>query len=114
MEEAVRVIGEVNSSSVQTMFDSHNAASETHPHTELVRRYFQHIRHVHVNEVDGREPGTGSYDFAAILSLLMELNYSGWVSLEVFDLSRDGAEIAGAALRYLKEISRDLTAIQKI
>lgn len=114
MEEAVQVISEVNSPSLQTMFDSHNATSEVHPHTELVRRFFPQIRHVHVNEVDGREPGTGSYDFAAILSLLMELNYSGWVSLEVFDLSRDGGEIAGGALRYLKEVSGDLTATQKL
>ena len=114
MEEAVKVIGEVNSPSIQTMFDVHNATSETHPHRELVRRFFPHIRHVHVNEADGREPGTGSYDFTAILSLLTELNYSGWVSLEVFDLSRDVAEIASGALRYLQEISRDLTATQKI
>ena len=114
MEEALKVISEVNSPSIQTMFDSHNATSETHPHPDLVRRYFPYIRHVHVNEVDGREPGTGAYDFAAILSLLTELNYSGWVSLEVFDRSRDGGEIAGRALRYLQEISRDLTATQKI
>lgn len=109
MEEAVKIIGEVNSPSIQTMFDVHNAKSERQPHPELVRRFFPYIRHVHVNELDGREPGTGSYDFAAILTLLRELSYSGWVSLEAFDLSRDGGEIAGGALRYLQEISRDLT-----
>jgi len=114
MEEAVRVTSEIGSPSIQTMFDTHNATSETDPHAELVRRFFPHIRHVHVNEVDGREPGTGSYDFAAILSLLRELSYSGWVSLEVFDLSRGGGEIAGGALRYLKEVSGDLTATQKL
>jgi len=110
MEEAVRIISEVNNPCIQTMFDVHNATSETIPHPELVRRFFPYIRHVHVNEVDGREPGTGSYDFAAILSLLMELNYSGWVSLEAFDLSRDGSEIAGGALRYLQEVSCNLNA----
>ncbi len=112
MEEAVRVIEEVNSPAIQTMFDVHNAMAETRPHLELLQRFLGHIRHVHVNEEDGREPGTGSYNFAAILSLLTELHYSGWVSLEVFDLSRDGREVAAGALRYLIEISLDRTETQ--
>jgi D-psicose/D-tagatose/L-ribulose 3-epimerase len=105
IQEAVRVIDEVNSHAVQTMFDVHNAMGETRPHLDLVHQFFRHIRHVHVNEEDGREPGTGSYDFPAILSLLTELHYSGWVSLEVFDLSRESRVVAAGALRYLKEIS---------
>ena len=40
------------------MFDTHNAEDETESHTELVKRYFRHIAHVHVNEMD--EPGTGN------------------------------------------------------
>ncbi len=114
IEEAVRVVEEVNNPAVQTMFDVHNAAEEAKPHVELIREFFPYIQHVHVNETDGREPGTGSYDFAAILSMLKELHYSGWVSLEVFDLSREGREVAGRALRYLKETSRRQTETQKL
>ncbi len=109
IEEAVKVVDQVNSPAVSTMFDVHNAINEARPHLELLRRFSRYISHVHVNENDGREPGTGSYDFAAILSLLRELHYSGWVSLEVFDLSRDGREVAAGALRYLEEISRAQT-----
>jgi D-psicose/D-tagatose/L-ribulose 3-epimerase len=114
IEEAVRVVDEVNSPAVQTMFDVHNAVAETTPHPELLRRFFPHIRHVHVNEKDGREPGTGPYDFGTVLSLLAELDYAGWVSLEVFDLSRDGREVAAGALRYLTEICRDQTETLRI
>lgn len=106
IEEAVKIVNEVNSRAIRTMFDVHNAIDEARPHLELVERFFPYIGHVHVNENDGRQPGTGSYDFAALLSLLTELHYSGWVSLEVFDLSRDGREIASGALRYLEEVSR--------
>jgi len=30
-----------------------------------VEKYFDVIRHVHVNEMDGGHPGTGNYDFPA-------------------------------------------------
>jgi sugar phosphate isomerase/epimerase len=48
------------------MFDTHNAVEESEPHAQLVEKYYDLIRHVHVNEMDGRHPGTGNYDFKRI------------------------------------------------
>ena len=39
------------------MSDVHNTVAEQLPHDELIRRYFAHLRHVHLNEMDGRHPG---------------------------------------------------------
>jgi D-psicose/D-tagatose/L-ribulose 3-epimerase len=103
LEEAVRIVQEIGSPAIQTMFDVHNAADETRPHPELIRQYFEYIKHVHVNEMDGREPGTGDYDFGALLSTLATLNYRGWVSLEVFDFSRDYRDVASRALQHLEQ-----------
>ena len=36
----------------------------------LVDRHFPLIRHVHVNELDGRHCGTGNYDFKPVLEVL--------------------------------------------
>ena len=47
------------------MFDVHNAIDESEPHAALVDRYFDCIRHVHVNELDGRHCGTGALRFQA-------------------------------------------------
>lgn len=102
LEEAVSIVKEINSPAIQTMFDTHNAVDETEPHTVLVERYFDFIRHVHVNEMDGRYPGTGNYDFASLLRTLECLNYRHWVSLEVFDFKPSAAEIAQRSLSYLK------------
>ena len=52
---------------IQTMFDTHNAVDEVEPHAALVDKYFDVIRHVHVNEMDGGHPGTGYYDFRPVL-----------------------------------------------
>ncbi|MDQ6678177.1 MAG: sugar phosphate isomerase/epimerase [Acidobacteriota bacterium] len=102
LAEAAAIVFEIGSPAVQTMFDVHNAEDETVPHTELLEKYFDIIRHVHVNEMDGRYPGTGDYDFGSLLRRLCELNYEGWVSLEVFDFKPDAASIARASIEYLK------------
>jgi sugar phosphate isomerase/epimerase len=102
LEEAVSIVREINSPAIQTMFDTHNAVDETEPHPVLVERYFEYIRHVHVNEMDGRYPGTGNYDFGALLDTLTRLNYQHWVSLEVFDFKPGAAEIAQRSITHLK------------
>ena len=103
LDEAVAIVAEIGSPAIQTMFDTHNAVDETTPHADLIARHFGVIRHVHVNETDGRYPGTGGYDFRSVLHRLKELDYRGWVSLEVFDFQPGAREIADASIRYLKE-----------
>jgi sugar phosphate isomerase/epimerase len=102
LAEAVSVVRQIASPAVETMFDVHNAVDETEPHVVLLERYFEHIRHVHVNEMDGREPGMGDYDFLNLLRKLSEMNYDGWVSLEAFDFSRNPRDIAARAMETLK------------
>lgn len=101
LQEAVSLVQQVNSPAVQTMFDVHNTADEQEDHGDLVRRYARYIRHVHVNEMDGREPGMGDYPFERLLADLDGIGYNGWVSVEAFDFSRPAEEIAGLALRRL-------------
>ena len=59
------------------MFDVHNAIDEAEPHAVLVDRYFDRIRHVHVNELDGKHCGAGDYDFKPVLDTLRRRNYRG-------------------------------------
>ncbi|HXE11448.1 MAG TPA: sugar phosphate isomerase/epimerase family protein [Bryobacteraceae bacterium] len=102
LDEAVAIVDAVRSPAVRTMFDTHNAVDETEPHPAVIRKFFPYIAHVHVNEIDGREPGTGSYDFTAVFKTLHDLQYGGWISLEVFDFSRGPEAIAGGAIEFLR------------
>ena len=102
LAEAVAIVRQIASPAVQTMFDVHNAVDETEPHTVLIERFFPHIRHIHVNEMDGREPGMGNYDFLILLRKLAEMDYRGWVSLEAFDFSREPRDVAARAIQTLK------------
>ncbi len=103
LADAAEVVKTIASPAVRTMFDCHNAEDETTPHDELIEQYFPLIRHVHVNEMDGRHPGTGDYDFVSIFRALDRLNYDGWVSLEAFDFEIGGERIATETIEYLRK-----------
>jgi D-psicose/D-tagatose/L-ribulose 3-epimerase len=70
----------------------------------LLDRYYDFIRHVHVNELDGRHCGQADYDFAPILEVLKRRNYAGWVSLEAFDFAPGGEAIANQSIRHLESV----------
>lgn len=102
LDEAAQYVDEIGSPAVQTMFDVHNAINEKEPHSVLIERHFNKIRHVHVNEMDGGYCGTGDYDFKPVLATLKRLDYKGWVSLEAFDFKPGAETIATGSLRYLE------------
>lgn len=110
--DAVTIVRQIGSPAVQSMFDVHNAVQERDAHAELVRRHFSHIAHVHVNELDGQEPGRADYDFPGLLSALNELDYNGWVSVEAFDFSRPPREIAERAITHLKASESALAEVR--
>lgn len=116
LDEAAEIVDAVGHPNIQTMFDFHNAAdelgnaaSDSQKFIELLDRHFLKIRHVHVNEVDGRHPGTGGIDFKIALQYLLEHDYDGWVSLEVFDFSAGSENIARETIEFLKKIEDELT-----
>jgi sugar phosphate isomerase/epimerase len=57
---------------------------------------------VHVNELDGRRCGAGSYNFKPVLTVLQRRHYPGWVSLEAFDFSPGAETLANDSLRHLE------------
>lgn len=103
LAEAVEVVRQIGSPAIRTMFDSHNAEDETEPHHQVIEKYFDLIRHVHVNEMDGSHPAAGGYDFVRIFRTLQRLGYNRWVSLEAFDFSYGGERIAKETIDYLKQ-----------
>lgn len=101
LEEAAALIGEIGSPAVRTMFDVHNTEGEALAAPALIDKYMPLIRHVHLNEMDGRRPGLGSYDFKTLLQALQRHRYRGWLSLEVFDFRPTGEVVAAEALNFL-------------
>jgi D-psicose/D-tagatose/L-ribulose 3-epimerase len=110
LAEAVAIVNQIASPAVQTMFDTHNAVDEKEAHAILVDRYFDLIRHVHINEMDGRHPGTGTYDFKPLFEILRRRRYRHWVSLEAFDFTPGAEKIAADSLRFIEKEVEQLAA----
>ncbi len=108
LSQAVAMVKEINQPSIQTMFDFHNTPDEKEPSEALVKRYFPYIRHVHVNEMDGRYPGTGTLNFMPVFKTLAALKYAGWVSLEVFDFKPGPVEIIKATMDFYRTVEKKL------
>jgi D-psicose/D-tagatose/L-ribulose 3-epimerase len=104
LEEAMRVVRAVNSPAVGTMLDTHNTAAETKPLDVLIREYLPHIRHVHLNEMDGSRPGSGNFNFKLVLDALERGGYRHWLSVEVFDFKPDGPTVARLANEYIRRL----------
>ncbi len=104
LDEAAGIVDEIGSPNVRTMFDSHNAIDEEEPHAELVKRHWDKIRHIHVNELDGSYPRAGGgYDFKPVLQAAKDRRFAGWVSMEVFDFTPGAERIVNESMAYLRD-----------
>ena len=102
LTEALRMVREVDKPYFKAMVDTKAISDDGRPLPEIIREGGEDIRHVHVNEPDGRGPGTGNLDFGAVAVTLREIGYDGYVSVEVFDFKPDPITIARDSLQHLR------------
>jgi D-psicose/D-tagatose/L-ribulose 3-epimerase len=58
--EMIKIIEEVHHPALRPLFDFHNTVDEKIPFHEIIEKYFAHIYHVHVQEMDGKYLGAGN------------------------------------------------------
>jgi len=102
--DAARMIREVGSKSFQLLLDVKAMSSEHTPIPDIIRANRAVLKHFHANDANKRGPGFGDTDFRPIAAALKEINYRGWVSVEVFDFKPDPVTIATRSIEYLKKV----------
>jgi sugar phosphate isomerase/epimerase len=113
LEEAARMVAEINSASVKTMLDCSSAGRmEKEPLPALVERYVPRgmIAHVQVNDRNRRGPGQGEQRFAPLFASLKKHRYPGDIAVEPFDYVPDGPGAAARAIGYIRGILEALEA----
>lgn len=108
LAEARALVEAIGSPGIGEMFDFHNVGDETDPWDVLIRAQGERIAHVHINEMDGRAPGTGTSDYGPAFEALREINYKGWISMEIFEKPVNPGAVVEKALRYLAEHDRTI------
>lgn len=88
---------------VRLHLDVKAMSSEAKPVPDVVRANAPWMQHFHANDANRRGPGFGQTDFVPIFKALKDVNYRGWVSVEVFDYTPDPETIARESLRHMRE-----------
>jgi sugar phosphate isomerase/epimerase len=81
-------------------------SSEGQPIDEIIRRHADAMVHFHANDANRRGPGMGQIDFVPILRALRDVNYQGWISVEVFDYTPGVEALATESIRCLQQCHR--------
>jgi sugar phosphate isomerase/epimerase len=102
-DEAVRLIERIGHPQCRLILDCKAMSSESAPIPELVHRHAALLHHFHANDPNRQGPGFGELDFVPILAALGEVDYRGWVSVEVFDYTPGVERLARESFDNLRQ-----------
>lgn len=105
--ETLRLLDEIAHPACRLHLDVKAMSSETLPIPDIIRSARGRLAHFHANDPQGNAPSTGVVDFAPIAAALSEINYQGYVSVEVFDYTPGPQTIARESLDYLRRVFED-------
>jgi sugar phosphate isomerase/epimerase len=83
--QAVQVIGQIDSPWIRLHLDVKAMSSEGQPIDQIIRENAAWLHHFHANDPNLLGPGMGQVPFTPIFKALKQIDYQGWVSVEVFD-----------------------------
>jgi len=117
--DTIKLCAEINHPSIGILIDTFHANIEEKSVTTAVQSVGTHLKHVHLSENDRSLLGSGHIDFAAIMHVLRELHYDGYLMIEGFgysdakdntlgalwaDLVVSSETIASEGIQYLKKL----------
>ncbi len=106
-DDALTLMSESGLANVKVMFDAFHAAYRNEPMSDYVYRMGKDLAHLHLSDQDRLPPGSSGLDFRPLLKALTEVEYDGWLSMEIGFNRRavDPDSIARKSLEYLLSLS---------
>ncbi|MEX2138788.1 MAG: sugar phosphate isomerase/epimerase family protein [Pirellulales bacterium] len=106
--EGVELCEMVGSPQCRLHLDVKAMSSETTPIPELIRANRSRLHHFHANDANRQGPGFGEVDFVPIFEVLRQIDYQGWVSVEVFDYAPGVERLARESIDYMRKCLKRL------
>ena len=100
--DGIRLIEMVGSPHCRLHLDCKAMSTEADPIPAIIRRSAPWLHHFHANDPNRQGPGMGDLEFTPILEALGEIDYRGWVSVEVFDYSPGPERLARQSIENLQ------------
>jgi len=82
-DEALQLMEEIRLPRVKVMFDTFHANHRNEPMADYVRKMGQNLAHVHISDTDRLPPGKGNMDFRPLIQTLNDINFNGFLTLEI-------------------------------
>ena len=101
---AVEMVKAVDNPNFQIILDVTSTAAENLDMPTQIRKYAEHVAHFHTNDDNGYLPGSGNVDYPPIIEALKEINYTGYLSTEVFNFEPDPETIARRSIEFLQPL----------
>jgi sugar phosphate isomerase/epimerase len=101
--QAVQLVELVDSPRCRLILDCLAMSHESKPIADIIRANRVHVAHFHANDPNAQGPGFGDLDFVPILRALREIDYGGWISVEVFDYSPGREQLARKSAEYMRQ-----------
>lgn len=102
-EEARAMVGEIDLPNVKVILDCYSGTQVEDDFPAEIRKTGPLLAHFHCNDNNQRAPGWGSTDFVPIMRALLDIGYTEYCSIEVFDFELDPIEHASRGLATLKQ-----------
>lgn len=114
-EQYLELRDRIDSPFMQLNFDIGHAYCVAEEPADWIPRMARHIRHFHVEDIAATRahhhlvPGSGAIDFAATLKAIHDIDYHGWVTVELYPFVDDPDRAGSAARQHLEEVARSIT-----
>lgn len=104
-DDALELAEQTGADNVKVMFDTFHALYRNEVPSDYVYRMKDKLHHVHISDNDRLPPGQGRGNFDAVLRALKEIDYQGYLSMEVGFHTRqaDPDWYAAASIDFLRK-----------
>lgn len=105
-DDAIQMMEEVGAPNVKLMFDTIHVMYRNEVPSDYAYQMGKNLHHIHISDNDRLPPGAGRGDFVSLVSALKEVDFQGYLTMEIGFHRRDiePDKVARQAFEYMKPL----------